>query len=1074
MRSSLVVKSGLLLYGLTLLFFALFSPTLLAANAPSQVELPQGKSLIAMEGADRGKVAPETPINIAVVLSLRNQKSLDELIAAQNTPGSPSYHKFLTSAQFLSLYGPAAPDYNSVKSFLTANGFTIKKDSGGQVISASGTAAQAESAFKTEIHQYEVRGKQEFANQSAPRVPAGLAGIVKSVQGLDSTRLHTDFTARPAGTAAPAQASGPPYTPAQISTAYDYPNRHGYSGGGRTIAVATFADYSDTDIQVFENKFGYQPAGLSRIPVDSNPGITSDSVETTMDIEWSTSLAPGANELVYMAPNSGSGWTDELNRIVTDNTADVVTLSWGGCENSSVASQEDGIFKQGAAEGQTWLNASGDSGSNCGAGSAFGVNYPASSPYVTAMGGTSLYLDGSDNISSESAWGGYDLTTGNPFGSGGGTSTFEPLPSWEYGSSYFANGYRWTSDMAMDGNPGTGMYVYYGSATTGGGNWLMAAGTSIDAPFASALAAEIVQAGNRRLGLLAARINQLANSSNYATVFHDITSGSNGDYAAGTGWDPPTGWGSPDGYQMLLKYYPPPPTVSNVQPTGIISGSATTVSASYSDNSGTGINTSSVVVKLDGNTLIGCTVTATSVSCPATALSIGTHFISGQVKDNAGNTSQITGSFAVSSAPAKNYFWTWYDNVGGDNWVLLANPSAATSDEYFSLRVGGGFSSLTGYNNGVVAPGASIEPVLPGTVGGPVEASSLTGDPAITSQRALWPRGGSSLEEVPGTLESNLSSDYYWTWYDQTSGRLDWVMVANPSTSAVYYQVDIAKGCEANPQVSNQCATGELAATGDPAGNDKVEKQFDGVITGPVEVRGCSLAFVSGSCPGASENLIASQRVLSNGGSAFNEVPGTPASELSSDYLWTWYDQTGGNLDWVMISNPNPAPVSATVTFTDQYGAKQTQTRSIAAGSNWTPQFDGKIGGPVEVTSTGGNVIASQRSLIGPSFEEVPGYPRSALASSYNWTWYDQNSPGSLNWVMVSNPSATTVSATVSFKNFDGTPVTRTSPILPGGNWNPDFPGKMGGPVNVTSTGGPVLASQRVLWNGYFNEVLGQ
>ena len=119
---------------------------------------------------------------------------------------------------------------------------------------------------------------------------------------------------------------------------------------------------------------------------------------------------------------------------------------------------------------------------------------------------------------------------------------------------------------------------------------------------------------------------------------------------------------------------------------------------------------------------------------------------------------------------------------------------------------------------------------------------------------------------------------------------------------------------------------------------------------------------------------------------------------------------------------------------------------------------------------------------MGPSFEEVPGTPAGTLASSYNWTWYDQLSLGAKNWVVIVNPSSTdTITATVSFKNADnGESVTASSDIAPGANWKPSFVGKMGGPVNVTavkagtSTAANIIASQRVLWNGYFNEVLGQ
>ena len=129
--------------------------------------------------------------------------------------------------------------------------------------------------------------------------------------------------------------------------------------------------------------------------------------------------------------------------------------------------------------------------------------------------------------------------------------------------------------------------------------------------------------------------------------------------------------------------------------------------------------------------------------------------------------------------------------------------------------------------------------------------------------------------------------------------------------------------------------------------------------------------------------------------------------------------------------------------------------------------------GPVEVTASA-NVIASQRVIFGPSFEEVPGYPSSALTTDYHWTWYDQKSAGSTNWVLVANPGDTQVTYQIKIAG-QVMPTTLGNPgtIPAHGKVAPTFPGTMDGPVEVVSNGGNVIASQRVLWNGFFNEVLG-
>ena len=416
-----------------------------------------------------------------------------------------------------------------------------------------------------------------------------------------------------------------------------------------------------------------------------------------------------------------------------------------------------------------------------------------------------------------------------------------------------------------------------------------------------------------------------------------------------------------------------------------------------------------------------------------------------------------------------NYYWTWYDNVYMRNWVLMANPVGLGTNLNFSLAIGGKPQSLGdqfGLGAGTVPAGNTLTPTYPGIIGGPVQVTSATGDEAIVSQRSLL---GNSLEEVLGTKHNKLSDHYFWTWYDEQSpGYKNWVLVANPNDFKVSYSVKIA---------GQEMQSGTI----DPGQN--VTPRFPGVMGGPVEVS----AVQDGTNFPA--NVIASQRVLSNNGTAFNEVPGIPAGDLSDSYLWTWYDNVGSNSnDWVLVANPNTDPIYYEITVAGQdpgLGSKGT----IDPGKNVTPKFPDKVGGPLEVRTWTDDTkavpaksIASQRVIWGPSFEEVPGYPVSALPSDYHWTWYDQQSSGSTNWVLVANPSPTdTVHAQVSFTNqADGTLVTSESDILPGTNWTPTFPTKMGGPVEVRAwtdgtktTPANVMASQRVLWNGFFNEVLG-
>ncbi len=434
------------------------------------------------------------------------------------------------------------------------------------------------------------------------------------------------------------------------------------------------------------------------------------------------------------------------------------------------------------------------------------------------------------------------------------------------------------------------------------------------------------------------------------------------------------------------------------------------------------------------------------------------------------------------------YDWSWYDNVGGDDWVLLGNrplrdmhtpftpftPFTSSSGFFFNLNIANtqqSLPALAGGGPGYVDPGNIITTKYLDLKTGPVSAVAswpAAGSP-IASQRILWPKGGNSLEEVPGTQGDALDSQFYWTWYDmQSSGFSDQILISDPNSFAVSYSIKIA---------------GSVVQTGTIAAGDKVTPTFAGVMGGPVEVE-------ANDGSGHRAVVMASQRVLSNNGSAFNELPGQPGSTLGSDYFWTWYDmQSTGANDWVLIANPND-PGGAQIYYKIFIAGNQVaQGGPIAPGGNVAPTFPGTMNGPVEVKTysdpdftTAANSIASQRSIFGPSFEEVPGcnYYRGC---GYDWTWYDERSPGAQNWVLVANVSATdTITATVSFiDKTTGTLQSASRDLAPYGHWTPDFPGKMGGPVRVSAIdktnpglGAAIMASQRVLWNGYFNEVLGQ
>ncbi len=413
-------------------------------------------------------------------------------------------------------------------------------------------------------------------------------------------------------------------------------------------------------------------------------------------------------------------------------------------------------------------------------------------------------------------------------------------------------------------------------------------------------------------------------------------------------------------------------------------------------------------------------------------------------------------SFVVPAG--RHFMFTWYDNFHGENWVLMTNPQDASATAWFNLSIGGirrDPGTLEGLEEGEVPPGKSLTPKYEGegSMSGPVDIGLMPDMGVVTSLRTLWPAGGSSIEEVVGLDTRRLSDHYYWPWYDMLSpGFSDWVLVANPGGDRVYVEISIA----GSPVYSGYVEPGS-----------NINRQFPGMMAGPVEVQ----AWVDAS-RSAPAYVMASQRVLTGGGAAFNETVGVPADELAEYYIWPWYDNVGGR-NWILVANPRETAITYTITIGG--APMEGYTNRVLAGKAMeTPDFPEVpiTDGPVEVIASQ-PVIASQRVIFGPSFGETMGATPSTLGNVYCWSWYDQLSPGMRDWVLIQNPNSWPVDYSIRIGGetmpCDGGPPC----TIPGsGIVTRVFDMRMGGPVTVAASG-TIVASQRLLYNGYFNEVMG-
>jgi subtilase family serine protease len=463
-----------------------------------------------------GSLATNTEIGVTVTLKPRDPAGLTAYAAAVATPGSSDYHDYLTVGQFVQHFGPTVAQIDAAEASLRAHGLNPGQVSAnGLAIPVSATAGQLAQAFSTSFERVVVRGgRTAYANTSAPALDSSIAADVQGVIGLNTLALpeHTvvpETSSHPSATAAPQVATGGPqpcsdattaasgigaYTADQIASAYSFPGLYGAGdfGAGQTVALYELEGNFPADISAFQSCYGTS-ASVSYEEVDGGPATpvasNDDGLESELDIENVIGLAPEANVLVYQGPNSGTGAYDTYNAIVSQDKAHVVSISWALCEpldDSAEMSAENTLFEEAAAQGESVVAASGDTGSEAcyrsdPSDTGPSVNDPASQPFVTGVGGTSLTALGPPTT--ETVW-------NNSLGaSGGGISTSWQMPTYQSGAPASlhvigsdssgapcgarADSYcREVPDVSADADPYAAYIVYYN------GNWIGVGGTS--------------------------------------------------------------------------------------------------------------------------------------------------------------------------------------------------------------------------------------------------------------------------------------------------------------------------------------------------------------------------------------------------------------------------------------------------------------------------------------------------------------------------------------------------------------------------------------------------------------------
>jgi len=506
-----------------------------------------------------GRLPAGQRLSLVIGLPLRNSAGFQQLLQNIYDPASPEYRKYLTPGQIAARFGPAQPDYDAVVRFAKTNGLQIVRTHADRtLLTVNGTVADIEKAFhvKMLVYRHPTEARTFYAPDGEPSVD--LTVPLLHISGLDNfIRPHPG--GHPGKTRVLAGAkSGTGSGPGGSYMGQDFPKAYvsgtSLSGSGQSVGLFELDGYYTNDILSYEESAGLPDVTITNVLVDGatgTPDTVSDNVgEVSLDIEMVIAMAPGISRLiVYEAPNGGLTWYDELKRMQEDDSAKQLSCSWFFLWDDPSA---DLIYQEMAMQGQSFFQCSGDD-------LAFynGVAEWADDPNVTLVGGTSLTIASNGSWSSEIVWTNGDGVTG----SGGGVSAsymgHYAIPTWQKGISMATNGGSTTNRNVPD----VSMVACNAWVIWNDGDEATWWGTSIATPLWAGLTALANQQAAMRsqpaLGFLNPALYAIGAGTSYASCFHDITTGNNVDsystnlYFAVSGYDLCTGWGTPNGANLI-------------------------------------------------------------------------------------------------------------------------------------------------------------------------------------------------------------------------------------------------------------------------------------------------------------------------------------------------------------------------------------------------------------------------------------------------------------------------------------------------------------------------------------------
>jgi subtilase family serine protease len=654
------------------------------------------------QGATRSSLRMERMI-LTLKRSPEKQVEVDTLFAELHDPSSPNYQRWVTPEEFGERFGPAPEDIEAIARWLMSHGFVVEEVAKGRAwVNFSGTVADVERAFRTQIHDYYIDGRLYHANVQDPSIPRALADVVAGVVSLHNfprTMMHSKISPLMRTDLMPDYTSGATHylSPNDFSTIYNVNALYnaGIDGNGQNIAIVGRTHPSSSDWTTFRSMMGLSTNPPQVIVNGPDPGDLGgdEDVEADLDVEWSGAVAKNAGILFVVSKSTYSTDGVDLSAqyIVNNNLAPVMSTSFSACESDLGTAGNNfynDLWQQAAAQGITSFVSSGDAGAagcNSGSdtvGSGLGVNGLASTPYNVAVGGTQFnegsgsYWNTSNGSGYASAvsyipevvWNQSGVTPGGSglWSTGGGASLEYDKPAWQASPGVPEDGQRDVPDISLSAATHDAYLVETRGALYGVG------GTSASSPSFAGLMALIVQNTGQRQGNANTRLYQLGNSQygvSGAVVFHDSTSGDNSvpgvtGYSGTTGYDLCTGLGSVDAFALVNNWTPDftisasPAAVSVPQGTMGTSTISTAASGNFSNvvslsASGlpTGVTVSfspaTIATPSSGNAIFTITVGASAVAGTYPVTVTGT---SGSTKHTATVSLTIPQTFSVTSS----------------------------------------------------------------------------------------------------------------------------------------------------------------------------------------------------------------------------------------------------------------------------------------------------------------------------------------------------------------------------------------------------------------------------------------